>query len=204
MLKTNSQLIKEHVESGKPEEVVREYLQGQEARVKSPARYSDANAEKLGPELLKYMAEFDNKTNRQGAYIYGSVGTGKTYALYALARAFSINGAKVKIKNIVEILQEVKSTYDGNGYDKERVEEEWVKTNDVLFIDDLGTENLTEWATELIYRIINWRYENDKITFVSSNLTPEAMASRIGDRLVSRLVEMCKFIKIEGEDRRMK
>jgi DNA replication protein DnaC len=43
-----------------------------------------------------------------------------------------------------------------------------------------------------------------KPTFISSNLSLKQLGERVGDRIVSRIVEMCEIIKIEGDDRRLK
>ena len=62
---------------------------------------------------------------------------------------------------------------------------------DLLHIDDLGAEKTTEWVLEQLYSIVNARYEEQRAIVVTTNLMPDELAEQIGERTVSRLVEMC-------------
>lgn len=80
----------------------------------------------------------------------------------------------------------------------------------VLFLDDLGAEYSTEWATSNIFTLIDRRYNNQRLTHISSNLNLEDMAGspgkpgRLNDRIASRIAEMCEVIDMSGSDRRLK
>ena len=54
-----------------------------------------------------------------------------------------------------------------------------------------------------MYRLINYRYENMLRTFFASNLSLQELAERSGDRIASRIAEMCDIIEIGGEDKRL-
>ena len=85
---------------------------------------------------------------------------------------------------------------------------------DLLVLDDLGTENPTEWAVERLYSIINQRYNAEKPLIVTSNFRLKEVADRLnnpknkregypsvtGDRIVSRLAQMCERIELTGRD----
>jgi DNA replication protein DnaC len=75
---------------------------------------------------------------------------------------------------------------------------------DAVFIDDLGAEKQSEWSQEMFYLVINESYENCKPLFISTNLTIEQLENQYGERIVSRLAEMCEFYEIIGEDKRTK
>jgi DNA replication protein DnaC len=62
---------------------------------------------------------------------------------------------------------------------------------DLLHLDDVGAERQTEWVLEQLYSIINTRYEDQRAIVVTTNLQPDALAEQIGERTVSRLIEMC-------------
>ena len=93
----------------------------------------------------------------------------------------------------------------------------------VLVLDELGAKRSSAWVEEMIFYIINHRYNNRKLTvftsnfldtaeeedtrqpmFKKSNFAPkdDSLVDRIGQRLRSRIYEMCKVVNIEGEDYR--
>ena len=79
-----------------------------------------------------------------------------------------------------------------------------LSTVDLLHIDDVGAEKTTPWVLEQLYSIINSRYEEERAMLITTNLDHEALREQIGERTVSRLVEMCGDpLPLFGSDRRM-
>jgi DNA replication protein DnaC len=72
----------------------------------------------------------------------------------------------------------------------------------LLMLDDLGAAKSSEWTEEINFRLINHRYENQLPTILTSNVLPGELMNRVGDRVASRLVEMCDRVVIKGSDRR--
>lgn len=73
----------------------------------------------------------------------------------------------------------------------------------LVVLDDLGREKVTDWTGEMVYALVNARYENRLPTLVTSNLTPtELMASPYWPA-VSRLAEDGALVKVDGPDRRL-
>lgn len=72
----------------------------------------------------------------------------------------------------------------------------------ILFLDDLGTEKPSQWVLEQMYIILNERYMWAKPTMITTNLTMREIAQIYGDRIASRLVEMCKLITLDSQDHR--
>jgi DNA replication protein DnaC len=64
-----------------------------------------------------------------------------------------------------------------------------------LILDDLGAEQITDsgWVADRMYQIIGTRHGDDRPTFFTSNCTPTELADRLGDRIMSRVLEMCGF-----------
>ncbi|RPJ55933.1 MAG: hypothetical protein EHM12_11235 [Dehalococcoidia bacterium] len=60
------------------------------------------------------------------------------------------------------------------------------KNCDILILDDYGAENYTQYSAECIYSIINYRYNNNKITIVTTNLSLAALKDR-DSRIYSRV-----------------
>lgn len=108
---------------------------------------------------------------------------------------------EIEVINISEFFSDLKQSFDDDN--SEQQIQDAIKTRDILLIDDFGVEKLSDWVIEITYRLINHRYEYMKPTFFSSNLSLKELADRVGDRFASRIAEMCKIIKIEGEDKRL-
>lgn len=72
-----------------------------------------------------------------------------------------------------------------------------------LVLDDIGVEKPTDWVMETVYVILNERYEQGKKVVFTSNKNVEELAVSLGDRIASRIVEMCEIVKLNGTDRRL-
>jgi len=179
------------------------------------AKRTFENFEKKGlsPELLNAYnksLEFAIKYPevRKGLLFTGPVGTGKTHLAAAVANRLIENLYSVIFGNITDIITLIKTSYRK---DSELTEAEIIKLftddTDVFIFDDLGKENTTENTSTLIYQIINRLYENEKLVIVTTNFTSAALRKKLGEKgeaIVSRLAEMCEFIKVTGPDWRLK
>ena len=159
-------------------------------------------------ESMKGMSYEQLKS--RGIYLYGQPGTGKTHLLASLCSHLVDRGERltnIKWINTSSMLTAMRSSFGkkyeyGEGTDQEKI---LVSLNRrYLFVDDLGTENTSDWAREILYGIINYRYEERLPIFISSNLSPKDLAERLGDKFASRVVEMCEPVRIVGEDWRLK
>lgn len=187
---------------------------------KMPPRY-------IGKSFADYEVTADNKAavkaanelveNPQfGLYIYGKPGTGKTFLAAIIAQELIHKGKSVIFGDVPSVLDDLKDTFDGGGENKLSQLMSMLAETDMLVLDDLGTEVPTEWAVERLYKIINDRYNSDKPLIVTSNYKPNIVGERMnhpkkkegtydsvtGDRIISRLLQMCKGVMIKGEDRR--
>ncbi len=183
-----------------------------------PGRYAGVQYEDA-PENIRKMFETIRST-RTGIYLHGDVGTGKThiaYALYRYARtkcpmgweetkqSWEERGAWHEERpifwNTTELFRELRLDFD-RAEGKQREEERLMKHRGILFIDDIGSERSSDWVMETFYLIINKRY-NEKLPMIfTSNLNIPQLASAIGDRIASRIVETCEIVELTGVDRR--
>ena len=75
---------------------------------------------------------------------------------------------------------------------------------ELLHIDDVGAEQSSPWVLEQLYTIVNTRYEDGRAMVLTTNLDPPRLREQIGERTVSRLVEMCgDQLKLDGSDQRV-
>ena len=179
------------------------------------AKRTFENFEKKGlsPELLNAYnkaLEFAIKFPEvgKGLLFTGPVGTGKTHLAAAVANRLIENLYSVIFGNVTDIITLIKTSYRK---DSELTEAEIIKLftddTDVFIFDDLGKENTTENTSTLIYQIINRLYENEKLVIVTTNFTSAALRKKLGEKgeaIMSRLAEMCEFIKVTGPDWRLK
>lgn len=76
------------------------------------------------------------------------------------------------------------------------------RDTDLLLLDDLGAAKSSEWVEETTYRLLNHRYEAMLPSIFTTNLPMAKLREGLGDRLASRLVEICTRVVLTGEDRR--
>lgn len=135
----------------------------------------------------------------KSTYIYGPAGTGKTilavqivlshlYDLYLNEKDLLFD-----FITIPELLFEIKETYNGKSQWTEKEILDGYSSVPVLILDDFGVERSTDWSFQILYMIINRRYENDLITIITSNWSTEELVDKLNedDRIPSRIVEMC-------------
>ncbi len=73
----------------------------------------------------------------------------------------------------------------------------------LVVLDDLGRERTSDWTGEIVYGVINARYEAMLPTLVTSNLAPAELASSTYWTAVSRLGEDGELVLVEGPDYRL-
>lgn len=154
-----------------------------------PKRYREA---KLTDESL-YEAAF-----KDGLYLYGGVGTGKT------TKACSIG---------LRALEKGKSVFFVKAYELSELSKDEMKrleNSDLLIVDDLGAENTSEWNNTRLRMVIDRRYDSMLPVVITSNYSKDQLKKLLlrnvkdmtPKSIVSRLTEMTKEIKIDGEDMR--
>lgn len=138
-----------------------------------------------------------------GLMVYGGVGNGKTTLLRAtndlLSSMYSYRKGwdeRLAIEYVTAIdIYNITKSDDQSRY-------KTIKDSDILFIDDLGVEPITAkvWGNEIspITDIIYNRYDRQRCTIVTSNLSEEALKERYGLRIADRMEEMFDRINSSG------
>jgi DNA replication protein DnaC len=73
----------------------------------------------------------------------------------------------------------------------------------LVVLDDLGRERMSDWTGELVYALVNSRYEQELPTAVASNLTPEELRDSGYWPAISRIAEHGRLIEMQGRDHRL-
>jgi DNA replication protein DnaC len=150
-----------------------------------------------------------------GILLTGPYGGGKTYLAAALAHDLINRGVPVVFGTMITLLGKIKGTYSGNRNQEDESEIlETYASVDLLIIDDLGKERVSEWSLEKLFSIVNERYENNLPIVLTSNYSMETLIDKlsitkdgnknsdVAESLVSRLYEMCRGIRLNTSDRR--
>ena len=146
------------------------------------------------------------RNKRNGLFITGGCGVGKSHLAFATANYLIKNGYSVIAMTMIDLLLKLKSSFNGG----KRTEEEILKIYedcDLLIIDDLGKEKPTEWALQMIYSIVDRRYNAYKPIIITTNFNADELIKKLGDSsianaIMDRLFEICNYVSIEGESYR--
>lgn len=160
----------------------------------------------------------------KGLLIIGKIGTGKTHLAVGIIKELILNrGISCLFYDYRELLKEIQNSYNATVQTTELDVLRPVFETDVLVLDELGAVKPTEWVWDTVSLILNTRYNDNRTTIITTNfddqpaaavagsLSParaanrgETLGDRIGERMRSRLHEMCRIVNVQGEDFRIK
>ena len=185
---------------------------------KIPARY-------IGKTLNDYRVDDDNQdavnfaqnvlSTRQGAFLFGERGTGKTFLAAIIAQDFLHADKSVAFIKVPRLLDDLRDTYNGNGNHSEADLLDEVYNVDLLVLDDFGMEKPTKFAGTTLCKIIDARYDTPELTtIITSNFSLERIRAELdnaadgknynGSRIFDRCIEICKPILLRGTSRRIR
>lgn len=139
----------------------------------------------------------------QGLLMTGPVGCGKSHLAVAILRGVIEKGHSGLYYNSPDLLRDIRSTFDESSELTEDELIEHVSEVDLLVLDDLGAEKISDFVLDRFYLIVNKRYEECRPLIVTTNLDEETLRNRLGGRILSRFDEMCpRFGPFPQEDYR--
>jgi DNA replication protein DnaC len=165
--------------------------------------YVSPGAARAVERVEEYLGRWDeNKEDGRGLYLCGGVGVGKTHlAVAVLNELIKRKRVPSLFVTVPEFLDNLRGAYNDPG----RNIDEWmdaVKNADFLVLDDLGAEKPNAWVRERLFVIVNHRYREVLPTVFTSNVGPKDLAEQLGERTASRIISMCDWIALEGDDYR--
>lgn len=146
-------------------------------------------------KALKFAQDFVNGfedvlTTGRSAVFVGTPGTGKTHLASAIAQAVARRyNASFCYVTVLRAMRAIKATWRE---DSERSESEviWKLTSpDLLILDEVGVQFGSEFEKNILFDVINYRYEHRKPTIFLSNLAASELTAYLGERVIDRLRE---------------
>lgn len=119
--------------------------------------------------------------------LFGGVGTGKSHLACALVAEAQRQGFKAMFSSVLGIIQDIRATWNGEGSEREVIRK--YSSLDLLVIDEVGVQSGSENERNLLFSVLNGRYENVLPTILISNLTLSEIKGAIGERAFDRLRE---------------
>jgi replicative DNA helicase len=169
----------------------------------SNAKIDTKEEKELYLKIKKYVQNFDKILEiNDGLLFCGGAGTGKTFLANCICNYLRAHNYTVLSFNLGSYLRTLKDDFSQETALLKAVEEA-----DMLFIDDLGSEKVSdEWGKEKIYSIIDTRYRASKPIIITTNLDmvelKEFLDFRNSDKIVDRIKGMTKVFKFTWGSKR--
>ncbi|WP_020408947.1 ATP-binding protein [Hahella ganghwensis] len=176
-------------------------IEGWLERADIPLRFKDATFEnyvcrserqRAICEQTKSYAENIRKHRKTGTSMImtGDVGTGKTHLAIAVAKyAITQQHVAAKYTGLEKLLLRVKSTFGKGSSESQIGIINEMRSYSLLIIDEIGVQHKTDFERQVMFDVVNARYEDMKPTILISNLDIHTITECIGDRVVDRLRE---------------
>jgi len=143
-----------------------------------------------------------------GLLISGPVGVGKTHlAVAILNELVDAKGATALFCDFSDLLDRIQASF---GKGSEENQDDIVapyRDAQLLVLDELGARRPSDWVREVLYGLLNTRYNRGRLTILTTNFGDEpdgrggeTLEMRVGPPVRSRLYEMCQLVAIEAED----
>jgi DNA replication protein DnaC len=173
----------------------------------------------------RFVQEFDPREGK-GLLLVGGIGTGKTHLAVGIVKELiATRSCACLFSDYRELLKQIQNSYNDSVQATELQLLRPVFEAEVLVLDELGAVKPSEWVWDTVSLILNTRYNDNRTTIITTNfpdepaaavaeLSPrgsafaatrrETLGDRIGERMRSRLHEMCRIVKMDGPDFRQK
>ena len=163
----------------------------------------------------RFVKEFP--LGEMGLLVGGPCGTGKTHLAVSILNALiDARGVPCLFYDFQDLLNEIRGSYSPVSQASETSILQPVFTAEVLLLDDLGAQKPTAWVRDTVAHIINNRYNHRRTTLFTTNRadppikegarerepSEATLLDQIGERIHSRIYEMCHVVRVSGQDYR--
>lgn len=153
-----------------------------------PVEYQDWSADYAHQCGSDQTLDWMRKHAKQSVYVYGTHGRGKTHTVaYCAYRMLEHTRRPMKYLNLGKWLSHMMSLKVAHASIDAELNR--LYSFDLVVIDDLGKEKLTESKLEIIYNVIDMRERQKKQTWYTSNLSIDNLSERLDDNFGPAIVE---------------
>lgn len=157
-------------------------------------------------QLIKFADLSIKSEMKNGLIIFGNIGYEKTYLAACIANKMIEQNKIALMEKSSSIIDRIKGSFNKEGLSEMEIIELYSNV-DMLIIDDFGSENLSKWALEKLYKIISNRYDNELPIVITTRYNKEQLIEQlstenfteIAEEIVEVLNEMCYGISIAEE-----
>lgn len=157
-------------------------------------------------EAKRNHKAIDTNSSARGFLLWGEPGNGKTmFCCVALNELIFHSGQAGRFIGLSrKFFQTLRHTFDQDSpiHGQAIPIMETLSTVPFLVIDDLGVQRDTEWEVEMLYNLVDARYAEQRLTFVTTNKSIDEIKGLAGGRIYSRFLEMCHLIHVQAPDYR--
>ena len=156
--------------------------------------------------ILQYCIEYAEafSVRSKSLLLKGATGLGKTHLSLAIANVVIRRGMSVIYVSAPEIFSKLEREHFSYRYDKQEDTFNSLIKCDLLILDDLGTEFISEFTRACAYNLFNSRLLAGKPIIISTNMMMEELVKAYSQRFVSRVMGSCDKLDFIGEDVRQK
>lgn len=172
------------------------YSREKGTRPKSPHE----NASHLLAKAKNFVENFDS--DHGNILLYGNTGLGKTFLSNCIAKELLDSGHSVLYLSANELFEDILGSYIMTHNRSSALEAvyEYVYSSDLLIIDDLGTELMTNFTRSQLFEIINKRMLSKHSTIITTNLDLETLEDKYTERVMSRIADGYVLYPLYGDD----
>ncbi len=146
-----------------------------------------------------FINNFD--TDYQNLFIYGTVGTGKSFLSICIADELLKRGHSVIYFSSIGLFELIsENTFDYKNKQNLKAIYEDLFECELLIIDDLGTEMTSSFVASELFSCLNERENRKKSTIITTNYSLEQLQNTYSDRIFSRVTSNFKLLKLSGPD----
>lgn len=157
--------------------------------------------------VQEFVDLWPNAPEGKGLLLMGGCGAGKTHLAVAALNEVVNSGkpGRVLFTNFQDLIQEIQASFDSDQTPGKAEIMRPLLEADLLVLDELGSQKPTQFVMDILYYVINTRYNEERTTIFTTNYLDhpaeakqERLEDRIGVRLRSRLAEMADRVDFTG------